>query len=64
MEAFGPQFKHVKGQKNVVADALSRLAMEFNESDETATDEPSQELSYMNPREAISDLLRNTSRIT
>ena len=58
VEEFGPQFKHIQGQKNIVADALSRLAMEAmeaKESDEAPTEEPSQELSYMNPREAISE---------
>ena len=27
-EEFGPKFKHVNGEKNVVADALSQLEME------------------------------------
>lgn len=55
VEEFGPEFRHVKGPKNVVADALSRLDMEFKESDEIATDEPMVQLSYMNQREAISE---------
>ena len=55
VEEFGPQFQHIKGEKNVVADALSRLDIEFKESDEIVMDEPNKELSYMNSGEAISE---------
>ena len=34
IEEFGPQFVHVKGEENVATDALSRLDIEANESDE------------------------------
>ncbi len=55
VEEFGPEFQHVKGERNVVADALSRLDMEFKESDERATDEIPVQLSYMNTAEAKSE---------
>jgi hypothetical protein len=31
IEEFGPTFLHIKGEKNVIADALSRLDANFNE---------------------------------
>jgi hypothetical protein len=31
IEEFGPTFMHIKGEKNVIADALSRLDANFNE---------------------------------
>ena len=55
IEEYGPEFRHVEGEKNVVADTLSRLDMEFKEGDEIATDEPATQLSYMNPMEATAE---------
>ena len=55
IEEFGPKFKHVDGEKNVVADALSRLDMEARESDEIATDEQPVQLTYMTDIEVLSE---------
>ena len=38
LEEYAPEFRHVKGEKNVVTDALSRLDMEAKEYDELETD--------------------------
>ena len=32
IEEFGPTFVHIKGEKNVIADALSRLDADFSET--------------------------------
>jgi hypothetical protein len=32
IEEFGPTFVHAKGEKNVIADALSRLDADFSET--------------------------------
>ena len=36
LEEYGPEYKHVKGQNNVVADALSRMDMDAYKFDEDA----------------------------
>ena len=55
VEEFGPKFKHVDGEKNVVADALSRLDMEAKDSDEIATDGQTVQLTYASKKEAMSE---------
>ena len=55
IEEFGPQFVHVKGEENVAADALSRLDIEANESDEIITDEEPRPLSYMQTKEILNE---------
>ena len=55
IEEFGPKFKHVDGEKNVVADALSRLEMEARESDEIATEDQPVQLTYMTDIEVMSE---------
>jgi hypothetical protein len=47
LEEFGPKFVHVKGERNVVADALSRLDMEHREYDELDESEQPKQLSYV-----------------
>ena len=51
LEEYAPEFRHVKGEKNVVANALSRLNMEAREYNELETDEKPVQLSYLNWKE-------------
>ena len=39
LEEFGPEFQHVAGKDNVIADALSRLEADFPPKQEDATSE-------------------------
>ena len=47
-EEFGPEFKHVQGVKNMVADALSRLDLEPKSQDEVQDTKTNNQLSYVN----------------
>ena len=47
LKEYGPTFVHVKGEKNVVADALSRLDMEACPKDTISQEESNKELSYV-----------------
>ena len=46
LEEFGPEVRHIKGEKNVVADALSRLDMEEVPSENDPAEDPPQKLEY------------------
>ena len=46
LEEYGPEVVHVKGEHNVVADALSCLDMEPNPEDELPTKEERNQLEY------------------
>ena len=46
LEEYGPEVVHVKGESNVVADALSRLDMEAKPEDELPDEEEDQKLQY------------------
>jgi len=46
LEEYAPEVRHVKGERNVVADALSRLDMEDNPSDTRLGEETPQPLEY------------------
>ena len=46
LEEYGPEIKHVPGEKNVIADALSRLDMEDNGYDTIEFEPPRQPLKY------------------
>ncbi len=53
LEKFGPQVVHVKGETNVVADALSRLDMELREYDTIEeADDVRPQLSYVSKKES------------
>ena len=45
LEEFGPKFEHVKGQHNVVADALSQLPLEWHNKDLEEVEDPIPQLS-------------------
>ena len=47
LEEYGPTFVHVKGEKNVVADALPRLDMEAYSRNIISQEESNKELSYV-----------------
>ena len=47
LEEYRPTFVYVKGEKNVVADALSRLDMEACSKDLLNQEEPNKKLSYV-----------------
>ena len=51
LEEFGPKFKHIQGKRNVVADALSRLPLEYKEEDLQETERELPELSYVNQKD-------------
>ena len=51
LEEFGPEFQHVKGTTNIVADALSRLDMAPRPQDDVNDTHPSVQLSYVNSEE-------------
>jgi hypothetical protein len=55
LEEFGPQFEHVQGTENIVADTLSRIDIEHRERDEIETDDQPVNLSYMSAEEAIAE---------
>ncbi len=55
IEEFGPQFKHVEGHNNVVADTLSRIEIEHRDRDEMETGDEAIQLSYMNTDEAVAE---------
>mmetsp|Transcript_2824 Transcript_2824/g.7823 ORF Transcript_2824/g.7823 Transcript_2824/m.7823 type:complete len:1452 (-) Transcript_2824:296-4651(-) len=55
LEEYGPTVVHVKGENNVVADALSRLPMEHRDDDvSNTTEEERTPLSYMSTTETES----------
>ena len=70
LEEFGPEYVHVAGKDNVVADALSRLDIERKESDNLPTEEiqwfrPSkqqQEQAYVT-LQCMTDLTRNETEL-
>jgi hypothetical protein len=39
IEKFGPEFRHIKGKHNLIADALSRLALD-DSSEESKLEKP------------------------
>ena len=47
LEEYGPTFVHVKGEKKVVAEVLSRLDMEVCSKDTISQEESNKELSYV-----------------
>ena len=51
LEEFGPTFEHIKGENNVVADALSRLEMKPHKYDECEDTHQSKQLSYLTTEE-------------
>lgn len=55
IEEFGPQFEHVEGHNNVVADTLSRIEIEHRDRDEMETGDEAIQLSYMNTDEAVAE---------
>ena len=55
LEEFGPSFEHVAGQKNVVADALSRLDMETKRHDQVEDTEAKIQLSYVTEGEILEE---------
>ena len=55
LEEYGPEFKHVQGTTNVVADALSRLEMMPKQHD-TLLEQPEQiQLSYLNEEDILEE---------
>ena len=48
LEEFGPKVEHIKGEKNVVADALSRLDLSPKQHDTIDDTETTTQLSYVN----------------
>ena len=48
LEEFGPEVEHIKGEKNVVADALSRLDLSPKQHDIIDDTETTTQLSYVN----------------
>jgi hypothetical protein len=46
LEEYGPEYVHVKGNDNIVADALSRMAVDFN-PDSKATVKDHSECAYI-----------------
>ena len=47
LEEFGPEFEHIKGEKNVVADALSRLDMSSSDYDTINDIHETRQLTYV-----------------
>ena len=56
LEEFGPEVKHIQGEKNVVADALSRLDLTKQQYDEIVDTKTPSQLSYANQTD-ISEIL-------
>ena len=51
LEEFGPEFKHIEGKKNVVADALSRMDMSPKQYDEENDTHQDRQLSYLTTKD-------------
>ena len=56
LEEFGPKVEHISGEKNVVADALSRLDLKQKQHDEVADTKTNAELSYVNQEDIREEL--------
>ena len=48
LEEFGPKVEHIKGEKNVIADALSHLDLSPKQHDTIDVTEMTTQLSYVN----------------
>jgi len=56
IEEYGPEFRHIKGEKNVVADALSRLQMTPKQHDELKWEPEKDQMSYVTEEDILEEV--------